>query len=134
MERISMLASLKQDASKKILMDDFVWEKATEGDFYRVQFSHANHMHVDIFPFFRIGDVMTKVSDGHLLKLVQLCSIRFICLSYFAVVRIANMVCFSSARYRISCSLPVAIGQNFVRIIWCSTDYANQLHTKSNLE
>jgi hypothetical protein len=41
--------------------DGFVWEKATEGDFYRVQFSGANHLHVDIFPFYDDGaGMMTK--------------------------------------------------------------------------
>ncbi len=41
--------------------DGFVWEKAPEGDFYRVQFSAANHLHVDIFPFYDNGHgIMTK--------------------------------------------------------------------------
>lgn len=40
--------------------DGFVWEKATEGEFYRVQYSHINHLHVDIFPFYQDGDTMTK--------------------------------------------------------------------------
>ena len=26
--------------------DGFVWEKSREGEFYRVQFSKSNHMHV----------------------------------------------------------------------------------------
>jgi len=38
----------------------FVWEKGREGDFYRVQFSTTNHMHVDIFPFYEKNGIMTK--------------------------------------------------------------------------
>lgn len=38
----------------------FVWEKATEGDFFRVQYSQANRVHVDIFPFYSRDGVMTK--------------------------------------------------------------------------
>jgi len=40
--------------------DGFVWEKATEGDFYRVQYSQSNHLHVDIFPFYSRNGIMTK--------------------------------------------------------------------------
>ena len=38
-----------------------MWEKAREGDFFRVQFSATNHLHVDIFPFYEANGVMTKV-------------------------------------------------------------------------
>jgi hypothetical protein len=39
----------------------FVWERATEGEFLRVQYSAANRVHVDIFPFRDNGlGVMTK--------------------------------------------------------------------------
>ena len=38
----------------------YVWEKATEGNFFRVQFSQTNHLHVDIFPFYSKDGVMTK--------------------------------------------------------------------------
>lgn len=38
----------------------FVWEKAREGDFIRVQFSQSNHLHVDIFPFYSKNGIMTK--------------------------------------------------------------------------
>lgn len=38
----------------------FVWEKATEGDFIRVQYSNTNHLHVDIFPFYEKNGYMTK--------------------------------------------------------------------------
>ncbi|XP_069669175.1 ribitol 5-phosphate transferase FKRP [Periplaneta americana] len=40
--------------------DGFVWEKAAEGDFFRVQFSRMNHLHVDIFPFYQRNNTMTK--------------------------------------------------------------------------
>eukprot|EP00047_Mylnosiga_fluctuans_P007430 m.253338 g.253338 ORF g.253338 m.253338 type:complete len:497 (+) comp18279_c0_seq1:246-1736(+) len=41
----------------------FVWEKAREGDFYRVQYSAANHLHVDLFPFHDDGTgTMTKMT------------------------------------------------------------------------
>lgn len=38
----------------------FVWEKAHEGDFIRVQYSQSNHLHVDIFPFYSKNGTMTK--------------------------------------------------------------------------
>ena len=45
--------------------DGFVWERAREADFFRVQFSRSNRLHVDIFPFYPDekrggGGVMTK--------------------------------------------------------------------------
>ncbi|CAH0392515.1 unnamed protein product [Bemisia tabaci] len=40
----------------------YLWEKAVEGDFYRVQYSSVNHMHVDIFPFYSKNGTMTKNS------------------------------------------------------------------------
>ncbi|XP_013401515.1 fukutin-related protein [Lingula anatina] len=38
----------------------FVWEKAREGDFMRVQYSEVNHLHIDIFPFYPKNGIMTK--------------------------------------------------------------------------
>lgn len=38
----------------------FQWEKAEEGDFYRVHYSDINRNHVDIFPFYPKNGVMTK--------------------------------------------------------------------------
>lgn len=38
----------------------FVWERAREGDFYRVQYSRTNRVHVDIFPFYSKNGNMTK--------------------------------------------------------------------------
>ncbi|CAL4148934.1 unnamed protein product, partial [Meganyctiphanes norvegica] len=46
----------------------FVWQKATEGNFYRVHYSAANHLHVDIFPFSPHGGMMMRNgawSTGH---------------------------------------------------------------------
>ncbi|XP_059168201.1 ribitol 5-phosphate transferase FKRP-like [Physella acuta] len=40
----------------------FVWEKAPEGHFYRVQYSEVNHLHVDIYPFYSKHGIMTKDS------------------------------------------------------------------------
>nr|XP_030118020.3 fukutin-related protein [Taeniopygia guttata] len=42
--------------------DGFFWEKAVEGEFYRVHFSRTNRLHVDLWPFYvRPGAaVMTK--------------------------------------------------------------------------
>ncbi|XP_026283008.1 ribitol 5-phosphate transferase FKRP [Frankliniella occidentalis] len=49
-------------ASKQPVVDTqgFVWEKAPEGDFYRVQFSRSNRLHVDLFPFYNKNGTMTK--------------------------------------------------------------------------
>ncbi|XP_063225334.1 ribitol 5-phosphate transferase FKRP isoform X3 [Bacillus rossius redtenbacheri] len=51
-------------AQSTSVVDDhgFVWEKATEGDFYRVQLSRVNHLHVDLFPFYERNGTMTKDS------------------------------------------------------------------------
>ncbi|NXU37316.1 FKRP protein, partial [Drymodes brunneopygia] len=41
--------------------EGFLWEKAAEGDFFRVHFSRTNRLHVDIWPFrVRDGGTMTK--------------------------------------------------------------------------
>ncbi|NWV40695.1 FKRP protein, partial [Grantiella picta] len=41
--------------------DGFFWEKAAEGEFYRVHYSRTNRLHVDLWPFYvRPGGVMTK--------------------------------------------------------------------------
>lgn len=41
---------------------EFVWEKAVEGEFIRVHFSLTNRVHVDIFPFYSRNGTMTKDS------------------------------------------------------------------------
>lgn len=51
---------LSHTGSKFVDNLGFVWEKSTEGEFFRVQFSQFNHMHVDIFPFYERNGVMTK--------------------------------------------------------------------------
>ncbi|KFP26047.1 Fukutin-related protein, partial [Colius striatus] len=39
----------------------FYWEKASEGEFYRVHFSRWNRLHVDLWPFYpKAGGLMTK--------------------------------------------------------------------------
>lgn len=38
----------------------FVWEKATEGEFFRVHFSKINRLHVNIFPFYSKNGTMAK--------------------------------------------------------------------------
>ncbi|XP_078697231.1 ribitol 5-phosphate transferase FKRP-like [Branchiostoma floridae x Branchiostoma belcheri] len=40
--------------------EGFVWERATEGEFYRIQYSAQNHLHVDIWPFHPQNGVMTR--------------------------------------------------------------------------
>lgn len=41
--------------------EGFLWEKAAEGDFFRVHFSRSNRLHVDLWPFHvRDGGTMTK--------------------------------------------------------------------------
>ncbi|NXP78726.1 FKRP protein, partial [Ramphastos sulfuratus] len=40
--------------------EGFLWEKAAEGDFYRVHYSRSNRLHVDLWPFYRRGEIMTK--------------------------------------------------------------------------
>lgn len=51
-----------KNARKQSIVDTkgFVWEKAKEGDFFRVQFSNTNHLHVDLFPFYSRDGIMTK--------------------------------------------------------------------------
>ncbi|XP_005139857.3 fukutin-related protein [Melopsittacus undulatus] len=40
--------------------EGFLWEKASEGEFYRVHYSRSNRLHVDLWPFYSRGGVMTK--------------------------------------------------------------------------
>ena len=54
------LLSLASSKGRVKAAEGFVWEKANEGDFYRVQYSNYNHLHVDIFPFVDQAGVMTK--------------------------------------------------------------------------
>nr|CAD7439328.1 unnamed protein product [Timema bartmani] len=58
---IPLCSWLNQARSQPIIDDKgFVWEKANEGDFYRVQFSQVNRLHVDLFPFYKKNSTMTK--------------------------------------------------------------------------
>ena len=61
---IEKSAHLTLCATKGKFVDDdgFVWErsKESEGDFFRVQYSETNHLHVDIFPFYSKNRMMTK--------------------------------------------------------------------------
>ena len=59
--KCSQLRHVQESAEKKYVDDHgFVWEKAREGEFFRVQFSETNHLHVDIFPFYEKNGIMTK--------------------------------------------------------------------------
>lgn len=47
-------SSLLQRAKSRPCVDDhgYVWEKATEGEFFRVQYSRTNRLHANILPFY----------------------------------------------------------------------------------
>ncbi|PRD26168.1 UNVERIFIED_CONTAM: Fkrp [Trichonephila clavipes] len=60
-EDIQKCEWLKNSVQQSIVdTHGFVWEKAVEGDFIRVQFSQTNHLHIDIFPFYSRNGTMTK--------------------------------------------------------------------------
>lgn len=40
--------------------DGFVWQRASNGGFFVVHYSTANHLHVDVFPFTPRGGTMTR--------------------------------------------------------------------------
>ncbi|KPP68758.1 fukutin-related protein-like [Scleropages formosus] len=48
------------DTGSLVDANGYVWERAVEGDFYRVQYSETNHLHVDLWPFYPRNGVMTK--------------------------------------------------------------------------
>lgn len=48
------------DSGSLVDANGYVWERAVEGDFYRVQYSEANHLHVDLWPFYPRNGVMTR--------------------------------------------------------------------------
>nr|DBA20344.1 TPA: hypothetical protein GDO54_017134 [Pyxicephalus adspersus] len=67
LEDIALCPEL-QGAQGGSLIDSegFVWERAIEGDFFRVQYSQSNHLHVDLWPFYPRDGVMTRDSwTGH---------------------------------------------------------------------
>ncbi|NXE58211.1 FKRP protein, partial [Casuarius casuarius] len=56
---------LREAAAAGAVEDEegFLWEKAPEGDFFRVHYSRANRLHVDLWPFWaRAGGIMTKAT------------------------------------------------------------------------
>ncbi|XP_012684458.2 fukutin-related protein [Clupea harengus] len=48
------------DSGSLVDAHGYVWERAVEGDFFRVQYSEVNHLHVDLWPFYARSGVMTK--------------------------------------------------------------------------
>ncbi|KAM4695938.1 ribitol 5-phosphate transferase FKRP [Rhinophrynus dorsalis] len=67
LEDVGLCAELR-GAQAGFLVDSggFVWERAVEGDFFRVQYSQSNHLHVDLWPFYPRDGVMTRDSwTGH---------------------------------------------------------------------
>ncbi|KAI4885873.1 hypothetical protein NFI96_009848 [Prochilodus magdalenae] len=48
------------DSGSLVDANGYVWEQAVEGDFYRIQYSEANHLHVDLWPFYSRNGIMTK--------------------------------------------------------------------------
>jgi len=83
--RLSFLS--KAAAGQTVDDQGFSWEKSNNGDFYRVQYSPINHLHVDLFPFYERNGTMTKDSwfathkqdrefPAHFLK--PLATIRFV--------------------------------------------------------
>ncbi|XP_072390310.1 ribitol 5-phosphate transferase FKRP [Diabrotica undecimpunctata] len=62
-EDLDRCSWLKMARSKSVLdPQGFLWEKATEGNFYRVHFSKTNSIHVNLFPFYSKNGTMTKDS------------------------------------------------------------------------
>lgn len=51
-------------AKNKAVVDNsgFVWEKATEGEFFKVQYSKVNRLHVNLLPFYPKNGTMTRDS------------------------------------------------------------------------
>ncbi|XP_063794492.1 ribitol 5-phosphate transferase FKRP [Pseudophryne corroboree] len=67
LEDITLCPELRgaQDGSL-VDAEGFVWERAVEGDFFRVQYSQINHLHVDLWPFYPRDGLMTRDSwTGH---------------------------------------------------------------------
>lgn len=59
-DHVEYLAYCRDKQQQYFDAEGYVWEKAREGDFFRVQYSETNHLHVDIFPFFSRNGTMTK--------------------------------------------------------------------------
>ncbi|KFU83344.1 Fukutin-related protein, partial [Chaetura pelagica] len=54
------LAALVATGTPQEDPEGFLWEKAPEGEFFRVHFSRVNRLHVDLWPFYPRGGTMTK--------------------------------------------------------------------------
>ncbi|XP_062872848.1 fukutin-related protein [Trichomycterus rosablanca] len=67
LEDVPKCETLKNlDSGSLVDVNGYVWERAVEGNFYRVQYSETNHMHVDLWPFYPKNGVMTKDTwTGH---------------------------------------------------------------------
>lgn len=67
MEDVPICENLKNlDSGSLVDVNGYVWERAAEGNFYRVQYSETNHLHVDLWPFYPKNGVMTKDAwTGH---------------------------------------------------------------------
>ncbi|XP_075464955.1 ribitol 5-phosphate transferase FKRP [Ascaphus truei] len=67
LEDVALCAELR-GAQGGSLVDagGFVWERAVEGDFFRVHYSQSNRLHVDLWPFYPRDGMMTRDSwTGH---------------------------------------------------------------------
>ena len=91
-----------------VVADDkgFIWEKAVEGDFYRVQYSAKNRVHVDIFPFYEDENgYMTKVCTHAYMQQRQLAPSRVTALGdpnlYNSPSSWSMMMCSCSCRLQI---------------------------------
>ncbi|KAM4642467.1 ribitol 5-phosphate transferase FKRP isoform 1-T2 [Discoglossus pictus] len=67
LEDVDLCAELRGAQGGSLVdSEGFVWERAVEGDFFRVQYSQNNHLHVDLWPFYPRDGVMTRDSwTGH---------------------------------------------------------------------
>ncbi|XP_063289398.1 ribitol 5-phosphate transferase FKRP [Pelobates fuscus] len=67
LEDVTLCAELRGAQGGSLVdADGYVWERAVEGDFFRVQYSQTNHLHVDLWPFYPRDGVMTRDSwTGH---------------------------------------------------------------------
>ncbi|KAE8584860.1 hypothetical protein XENTR_v10021135 [Xenopus tropicalis] len=67
LEDVTLCTELRGAQSGSLVdAEGYVWERAVEGDFFRVQYSQSNHLHVDLWPFYPRDGVMTRDSwTGH---------------------------------------------------------------------
>ncbi|KAK0090422.1 hypothetical protein PV326_004134 [Microctonus aethiopoides] len=64
LNRSPWLVKARSRSSSSITTDNhgFVWEKATDGEFFKVQYSKFNRLHVNLLPFYVKNGTMTR--DG----------------------------------------------------------------------